>query len=132
MRRREVSCRVEGTEVRPDAIKNSLSKARTNNVPRDKPGIIFVKVPQTWLEQEDVHKGIDAVVEGFLRHTERFVSVVVYATFWMEVVEQNMILPRHRFHEILNASHRIDRAKSWALFKDYKVSDECGTMHPNY
>lgn len=60
-----------------DTVKNSLNKARTNNLPPDKPGIVFVKVSQTWLEQEDVRKGICAVVEGSLRNTERIVSIVV-------------------------------------------------------
>jgi len=63
----------EGTEVRADTVKNSLNKARTSNLPPNEPGIIFVKVPQTWLEQDDVRKGIYAVVEGFLRNTDRFI-----------------------------------------------------------
>jgi hypothetical protein len=128
----DAKCRLEGTEVRADTVKNSLNKARTINLPRDKPGIIFVKVPQTWLEQEDVRKGIYAVVEGFLRNTERIVSVVVYATVTMELVEQKMMLIRYRFHEFLNASHRFDMTKNWALFKDYKVPEEWGGMHPKW
>jgi hypothetical protein len=128
----DAKCRLEGTEVRADTVKNSLNKARSNNLPPDKPGIIFVKVPQTWLEQEDVRKGIYAVVEGFLRNTERIVSVVVYTTVTVELAEQKMLLLRHRFHEFLNASHRFDMAKSWALFKDYKVPEEWGGMHPKW
>jgi len=103
----DAKCRLEGTEVRPDTVKNSLNKARTNNLPPDKPGIIFLKVPQTWLEQENVRRGIYAVVEGFLRHTERIVSVVVYTTVTTELAEQKMMLLRHRFHEFLDASHRL-------------------------
>src|SRR5262249_53264970 len=63
----DAKCRLEGTELRADTVKNSLNKARSNNLPPDKPGIIFVKVPQTWLEREDVRRGIYAVVEEFLR-----------------------------------------------------------------
>jgi hypothetical protein len=128
----DAKCRLEGTEVRADTVKNSLDKARRNNLPRDKPGIIFVKVPQTWLEQEQVRKGLHAVVKGFLRNTERIVSVVVYATPVMELAEQKMMLMRHRFHEFPNASHRFDLTKSWALFKDYKVPEEWGGMHPKW
>src|SRR5258707_13587175 len=95
----DAKCRLEDTEVRADTIKNPLNKARTNNLPPDKPGIIFVKVPQTWLDEEDVRRGIYALVEGFLRNTERIVSVVVYATVGMELAEQNMTLLRHRFRE---------------------------------
>jgi hypothetical protein len=128
----DAKCRLEGTEVRADTIRNSLNKARTNNLPPDKPGIVFVKVPQMWFEQEDVRKGIYSVIEGFLRTTERVVSVVVYATVVLELVEQKMMLMRHRFNEFLNASHRFDTTKSWALFKDYKVPEEWGGMHPKW
>jgi hypothetical protein len=88
----DAKCRLEGTEVRADTIKNSLDKARRNNLPPDNPGIIFLKVPQTWLEQDDVREGIYTVVEGFLRNTERVVPVVVYATAAMELADQNMML----------------------------------------
>jgi hypothetical protein len=97
--RRQRSSRHARPSLRRRYIRNPLNKARTNNLPPDKPGIIFVKVPQTWLDQEDVRRGIYALVEGFLRNTERIVSVVVYATVAMELAEQNMTLLRHRFHE---------------------------------
>jgi hypothetical protein len=128
----DAKCRLEGTEVRADTVRNSLTKARTNNLPPDKPGIIFVKVPQTWLEQDDVRKGIYAVIEGFLRNTQRIVSVVVYTTVMMELADQKMMLMRHRFHEFLNASHRFDKTKMWALFKDYRAPEEWGGMHPKW
>ena len=118
--------------MRADTVQNSLSKARSNNLPPDKPGIIFIKVPQTWLEREDVRRGIYAVVEKFLRNTERVVSVVVYTTVVMELTEQRMMLMRHRFHEFLNAAHRFNKTKNWALFKDYKVPEEWGGMHPKW
>jgi hypothetical protein len=128
----DAKCRLEGTEVRADTLKNSLNKARTNNLPPEKAGIIFVKVPQPWLEQNEVRKGIYAVVEDFLRNTKRVVSVVIYATYAIELAEQRMTLMRHRFHEFLNASHRFDESKGWALFKDYKVPEEWGGMHPKW
>ena len=81
--------------MRADTIKNSLNKARTNNLPAGKPGIVFVKVPQTWLEREPVRIGIYAVVAEFLGNTERIVSVVVYATVATELAEQKMTLMRH-------------------------------------
>jgi hypothetical protein len=46
--------------------------------------------------------------------------------------EQKMMLLRHRFHEFLNATHRFDMTKSWALFKDYEVPEEWGGAHPKW
>ena len=128
----DAKCRLEGTEMRADTVRNSLNKARQNNLPPGKPGIVFVKVPQTWLEQEEVRTGIYAVVRDFLRNTERVVTVVIYAVVVMELAEQKMMLLRHRFHEFLNDSHRFDMTKSWALFKDFKVPDDWGGMHPKW
>jgi hypothetical protein len=59
-------------------------------------------------------------------------DVARYATVVMELAEQKMMLMRHRFNEFLNASHRFDKTKSWALFKDYKVPEEWGGMHPKW
>jgi hypothetical protein len=128
----DAKCRLEDTEVRAETVKNSLDKARRNNLPSDRPGIIFVKVPQTWLEEASVRSGIRAVVEGFLRNTGRIVSVVVYATVAMELADQSMTLLRHRFQEFPNPSHRFDQTKSWTLFKDYRVPEEWGGMHPKW
>jgi len=75
----DAKCRLEGTEIRTDTVRNSLNKTRSNNLPPDKPGIIFVKVPQMWLEQDSVRRDIYEVVEVFLESTRRIVSVVVYA-----------------------------------------------------
>jgi hypothetical protein len=128
----DAKCRLEGTKMRADTVKNSLNKARNNNLPPDKPGVVFVKVPQTWLEREDVRKGIYATVAAFLRNTGRIVSVVVYATATMELAERKMIMLRHRFNEFINPVHRFDRTKNWALFKDYKVPEEWGGAHPKW
>jgi hypothetical protein len=50
----DAKCRLESTEVRADTITDSLNRARGVNLPPDKPGIVFVKVPQTWFDQVEV------------------------------------------------------------------------------
>jgi hypothetical protein len=79
-----------------------------------------------------VQTGIRAVVEEFLLSTQRIVSVVVYTTAAMEMVEQKMTLLRHRFLEFLNPAHRFDGTKSWAVFKDFEVPEEWGGTHPKW
>lgn len=128
----DAKCRLEGTEIRAETVRNSLTKARTNNLPVDKPGIIFLKVPQPWFDQEDVRKGVYSVIKDFLRNTGRIVSVVVYATHVIELAADRMMLLRHRFNEFLNSTHRFDRTKNWALFKDYKVPEDWGGAHPKW
>jgi hypothetical protein len=89
-------------------------------------------VPQTWLEDETVRRGIYATVGEFLRNTERVVSVVIYAVVVRELKEQQMMLMRHRFHEFDNPRHRFDASKSWVLFRDYKVPEQWGGMPPKW
>jgi len=50
----------------------------------------------------------------------------------MELAERKMMLRRRRFNEFTNPVHRFDRAKNWALFKDYKVPEEWGGAHPKW
>jgi hypothetical protein len=128
----DAKCRLEGTEMRAETIRNSLITARSHNLPSDKPGIIFVKVPQAWLEQDEMRKGIHAVADGFLRNTGRIVSVVVYATAVIELKQQAVMLMRHRFNEFVNGSHRFEMNRNWAIFRDDKVPEERGGAHPKW
>jgi hypothetical protein len=128
----DAKCRLEGTEMRAETVRNSLAKARTSNLPPDKPGVVFVKVPQPWLEDDSIRRGIYTVVEDFLRNTGRVVSVIIYATYTIELTERTMMLMRHRFQEFPNGTHRFDRTKNWMLFKNYHVPDDWGGMHPKW
>jgi len=128
----DAKCRLEGTEMRAETILNALRKARTNNLPQDEPGAVFVKVPQSWLEDETVRRGIYATVGDFLRNTKRVVTVVIYAVVVKELKEEKMMLMRHQFHEFSNPDHRFDQSQSWVLFRDYKVPDEWGGMPPKW
>ena len=118
--------------MRPETIRNCLNKARQNNLPPDKPGIIFVKVPQTWMEDDAVRDFMREVVEDFERNTGRVVSVVLYTITVSAMADREMVLMRHRFLEYQNPSHRFDTTKTWTLFKDYKVPREWGGMHPKW
>ncbi len=128
----DAKCRLEGTDMRGETVMNALRKARSNNLPPDKPGAVFVKVPQTWLEDDATRRAIYTTVGGFLRNTKRVVTVVVYAVVVKELKEEKMMLMRHRFHEFENPDHRFDRGKSWVLFRDYEVPDKWGGMPPKW
>lgn len=128
----DAKCRLEGTEMRGETIMNALRKARSNNLPKDKPGAVFVKVPSSWLDDETTRRAIYATVNDFLRNTQRVVTVVVYTVVMKELKDQAMMLMRHRFHEFENPNHRFDRSKNWALFRDYQVPEEWGGMPPKW
>ena len=85
--------------MRAETVINALRKARTNNLPPDKPGAVFIKVPQSWLEEKVTRLGMYATVREFLRNTKRVVTVVIYAVVLKELKEEKMMLMRHRFRE---------------------------------
>jgi hypothetical protein len=118
--------------MRGETIMNALRKARTNNLPPNEPGAVFVKLPQIWLEDDAMRRSIYAAVGDFLRNTKRVVTVVIYAIVVKELKEEKMTLMRHRFHEFENGVHRFDQSKSWALFRDYEVPEEWGGMPPKW
>jgi hypothetical protein len=128
----DAKCRLEATEVRGETIIGPLNTARKNNLPADKPGIIFVKVPQRWLQNEAVRSAMRQAIDGFLRNTGRVVSVVVYTVASSKLEDRDMVLMRHSFLEYANPSHRFDMTKRWTLFKDYEVPREWGGMHPKW
>jgi hypothetical protein len=128
----DAKCRLEETEIRPETLKRPLEKARKSNLPKDKPGIVFVKVPQTWLLEAPVRQKIIAVVEDFLRQTERIVSVVLYASVVEKWKERAMLRNRHQFREFDNPRHRFDQGKSWVLFRDFEVPPEWKGMPPHW
>jgi hypothetical protein len=128
----DAKCRLEGTQMRTETIVNALKKARSNNLPHDEPGAVFVKVPASWLEDEAMRRGIAETVRGFLRNTQRIVSVVIYAVVMIELKDRKMMLMRHRFQEFDNLGHRFDRSKGWLLFRDYQAPKEWGGMPPKW
>jgi hypothetical protein len=128
----DAKCRLEETEIRADTLRHPLDAARSKNLPADRPGIVFIKVPQTWLDEASVRRRMYEVVNDFLRGTKRIVSVVVYATVLVHLSKREMMWMRHQFREITNPNHRFDQSKNWAVFRDYKVPEEWKGMPPKW
>jgi hypothetical protein len=128
----DAKCRLETTDIRPETIRNALEKARRENLPKNEPGIIFVKVPQTWVENEITLKGISETVREFLRNTRRIVSAIIYTAAVSKLEGQETTPIGLRFVEYDNPTHRFDTTKSWVLFRDFKVPDEWGGMPPKW
>jgi hypothetical protein len=128
----DAKCRTEASEIRPEYIRHSLQAARKKNLPNDEPGIVFVKVPQTWLESPDARHGLVKVASDFLRNTKRVVLVVLYCLVYFTHQEQRMMVIRHLLEEVENPNHRFDPTKSWRLFKGFQVPPEWNGMPPHW
>jgi hypothetical protein len=110
----DTKCKFETTEVSPSSIRDSLEQARSQ-LPKDRPGIIFVKMPAHWLETPPSVASFVREAEGFLRNTGRVVSVKFYSP--MRVITGGMVASLMRFREVSNLNHRHKAARAdWDIF----------------
>jgi hypothetical protein len=126
----DAKCRIESSEIRPDAIRHALETARKKNLPRDEPGIVFVKVPQAWVEVREIPNELMDVAADFLRQTERVVLVVLYCL--VQFPKHGLTVHRPLVDEVENPKHRFDMAKTWRLFKGIQIPREWNGMPPKW
>jgi hypothetical protein len=119
---------LENTQLDPKAIHNKLEKAR-KQLPAYHPGMIFVKMPPHWMDDEVfVATTVDQAQALFLR-TERIVSVKFYVattTFVDEYVRQT-----YAFKELSNPTSRFP-ARDWNLFRELDLFPEADGMPPHW
>lgn len=114
----EAKCKMETTAKSGGSLANSLAHARKNQLPPDKPGLIFVRLPADWLalkgddqQLSDDLKMVHDTVIDFLRQTERIVAVVCF--YDIPILAEGMtvggLIPliylpnsRHRFGDTFN------------------------------
>jgi hypothetical protein len=133
----DTKCKFETTDVSANSIHDSLEQARSQ-LSRDRPGIIFVKMPAHWLDNSASVIAFVVEAEKFLRNTGRVVSVKFYSP--MRVIQNNMVAALMRFREVTNRSHRHTAlrmdwdifAKQSARFGMKPLPDDWVTMLGNY
>jgi hypothetical protein len=77
----EVKCKLEDTDIGRNTIINTLQDAR-KQLPDKCPGIIGVKIPESWVEVPESAQLFDTALAQFLRNSDRVIGVVVR---WEEV-----------------------------------------------
>jgi hypothetical protein len=70
----DAKCKIEGQEATPTSVENTLIKAR-KQLPKDRPGIIFVKVQPHWFTDSEIYSMLGDVTRKFFRNTQRIISV---------------------------------------------------------
>ncbi len=114
----DAKCKFEMTEINPQSILIFLEKAR-KQLPDDLAGIIFMKVPQSWVA--DVGLAVQMVDIGlkFMRNTDRIVSIKFYVS--LLETRDNMVVHRHAYKEITNEASRFHEGRNWDLFQENSV-----------
>jgi hypothetical protein len=125
----DAKCKLESTAIDPTTIRNTLEKAR-KQLPDDRPGVIFLKVPQAWTD--DVSVAVAMVEEGrrYFRNTDRVISIKFYVSHLQ--TRDGIVHHRHAYREITNETSRFYRGQNWDLFTDYVVPVSWNGMPPKW
>jgi hypothetical protein len=109
----DVKCKLSDKNISKNIIANELAKSR-NQLPSDKPGMFFIKVPQHWMETSLYEQLLIQAAVEFLQTTRRVVSIKYYIAPF--VISNGHLGQGHRFAEIHNPRNRFDSQANWKLF----------------
>jgi len=114
----EAKCKIESTPMSAKTIESVLQSNR-NQLPADKPGIFFVKVPQQWMIEPHFAQTMNQGAQDFLSHgTGRVISIAFYAEP-IEMASQG-ILQGHYFREVVNPRRRFLQGADCKLFDRWR------------
>jgi hypothetical protein len=124
----DAKCKIEATDFSVDGVRRSLEKARTQ-FPKDRPSIIFMKVPYRWFEEPNYGISLNSIAEAFLRGTGRIVSVKFYVS---HIDYRDKALRHvHGFKEISNPNNRFE-ARDWDMFAEPPAKSDWNGMPPRW
>jgi hypothetical protein len=121
----DAKCRLESTDINSKTIRNTLDGGR-KQLPPDRPGILFVKIPQSWLEIPTMQEELQKIAEDFLRGTQRVVSVKFYVSLF--TLHDGVMMHRHWYKEISNPRNKFDPNRNWGIFRIYPVTSAWNGM----
>lgn len=113
----DIKCKLDGSAFSKAGLLSTLKKAR-KQLPPDRPGIAFVKVPQEWVARDTGNLGlgddIDDLLDEFFRSTKRMVLVAFYSKLTTDRPEGTAI--NHICRQFENRLSRFVRPGTWGLF----------------
>jgi hypothetical protein len=125
----EAKCSIESTAFGEKTIRNKLDAAR-QQLPSDRPGIVFVKMPPRWMDESAFLKMTIAVAQSFLTGTRRIVSVKFYVS--PNSIEGGYLKQEHAYKEISNRDTLFGSGKNWDLFRRWDLPPEYNGMPPHW
>jgi hypothetical protein len=100
----DAKCKFETAAINPDSLRSSMKKGR-GQLPAGQAGIIFIKVPQRWIENPATVEAMIAVARQFLTTTGRVVSIKFYASHLQ--IGNGMVLHCHAFSALRTDSSQV-------------------------
>lgn len=90
-------------------------------MPKDRPGIVFVKVPRIWggaKTEDEFAEYLRQTALAFFRETKRIVSVKFHTSLLVDT--GSTWSPLVLLLEITNPNHRFDQSMNWNVFSEFK------------
>jgi hypothetical protein len=107
----ETKCKISTSSLSVRSLANDIKKAAKEQLPRDRPGIIFLAFPPHWLQGPDRLVAEQQTMEAAaaaLRSYSRVISVVLYTTPFSH--DGTMAEEGHEFLEVPNPVHKFQPA----------------------
>jgi hypothetical protein len=121
----DTKCKIETGTSSENTIRNSLKEARSQ-LPPKLPGIVFVKIPRSWIEDENYAERLGEIAISFLKTTGRVVSIKFYT---MSVpVDSDSMGEVMALREITSPRQDFGTSLDWNLFPTQPVVDPSALM----
>jgi hypothetical protein len=125
----EAKCNIDSTRLSENTIRNKLDAAR-KQLPADRPGIIFVKMPPRWMAEPSFAELTIGTARRFLDGTRRIVSVKFYTA--PNSIEGTELMQQHAYKEISNPVTYFGLNRNWDLFQKWELPPEANGMPPHW
>lgn len=117
----DTKCKFEETNITLKTIEKSFRRAH-DQMPTDRPGIIFVKIPRFWLENEQFAFDMVDLASSYFRNNRKIVSIKYYTTtvLFEKAPHGEMTREIIAYQEHSNPDHRFTelQGKDWQIFPD--------------
>jgi hypothetical protein len=77
----EMKSKCEGTEPDQNSLRNRLKQA-SKQLPKNEPNIVFVRLPETWMNSHEAREEVKQGITGYFRDSTRATSVIVHWEEW--------------------------------------------------
>jgi hypothetical protein len=124
----EIKVKAEKTKLTLKSVWGTLEEAR-QQLPKDRPGAIFLKVPDTWVDESSTEPLIGAF-EKIFRQSNRVINITLLWEEWYTILDDRRVLaarfrtfpnPRSKFYEadveMLFQSFGMLRNEMWLDFR---------------
>ena len=125
----DAKCKLDLPAPNANSVTKTLDRSRSQ-LPKDGPGVFFVKIPQQWMEHDGWQQStVQGASDFFAKGTGRVSSVVFYLepirllSFVAEKGQHYIAQQGHYFYEVANPRRRYGKELDWKLFEKWRPTD---------